>query len=163
MSPGHGTVRREFRTGLSVATPVSYSGEHWYEDPMTDDARAASASLYERLGGEMALMEAVDVFYSKVMADSVTRPFFEDLDMAAQTRKQLAFMARAFGGPKEYEGRDLRSAHAKLVREKGLSDVHFDAVAGHLEATLRELEVAEGLISEALTIVASTRAEVLGR
>ena len=161
MSPRHGTVIR-VKTGVSVAVRVSYSDEHWYEGPMTD-VKAASSSLYERLGGEMVLMEAVDVFYSKIMADSVTRPFFEDLDMAAQTRKQLAFMARAFGGPKEYEGRDLRSAHAKLVREKGLSDVHFDAVAGHLEATLRELEVAEGLISEALTIVASTRAEVLGR
>ena len=120
------------------------------------------ASLYEKLGGEAAIMAAVDLFYEKVMADELTRPFFRGLDMAAQTRKQVAFMTRAFGGPAEYEGRDLRAAHAGLVK-RGLGDAHFDAVARHLEATLRELGVAEDLVAEALTTVGGTRSEVLNR
>jgi hemoglobin len=120
------------------------------------------ASLYERIGGEGAVMAAVDLFYRKVLADPLTRPFFETLDMAAQTTKQVAFMTWAFGGPDRYKGRDLRAAHAGLVKE-GLSDRHFDAVAGHLQATLQELGVSPGLIQEALGIVASTRKEVLNR
>ncbi len=120
-------------------------------------------SLYERLGGETALMAAVDVFYGKVLSDELTRPFFEALDMPSQTRKQVAFMSWAFGGPNEYKGRDLRTSHAALVRDKGLTDAHFDAIARHLEATLRELEIEDELIKEALAIVASTRAQVLGR
>lgn len=120
-------------------------------------------SLYERLGGENAVMAAVDIFYEKVLADDVTRPFFEGLEMSAQTKKQVAFMTRAFGGPAAYQGRDLRTAHADLVTKKGLSDVHFDAVARHLDATLRELGVAQDAIDEALAIVSSTRDEVLGR
>lgn len=120
------------------------------------------ASLFERIGGETAVMAAVDRFYEKVLDDELTRPFFEDLDMGAQSRKQVAFMTWAFGGPQEYRGRDLRAAHAKLV-QRGLTDAHFDAVARHLEDTLRELEVAPELIDKALGIVGSTRSEVLGR
>jgi hemoglobin len=120
------------------------------------------SSLYERLGGEAAIMAAVERFYAKVLADDRTRPFFENLDMQDQTKKQIAFMSWAFGGPIELKGRDLRVAHAKLV-EKGLGDVQFDAVAGHLEATLKELGVADELVAESLAIVAGTRSEVLGR
>jgi len=121
-----------------------------------------SAPLYERIGGQAAVMAAVDLFYEKVLADDLTRPFFAGLDMAAQTKKQVAFMTWAFGGPEEYKGRDLRSAHAPLLK-RGLGDAHFDAVAKHLEATLTELGVARDLIDEALTLVAGTRSEVLGR
>jgi hemoglobin len=120
-------------------------------------------SLYERIGGQAAVMAAVDIFYQKVLADELTRPFFDSLDMAAQTKKQIAFMTWAFGGPAEYRGRDLTTAHAALVHNKGLSDVHFDAVAKHLDATLRELSVPDELIQEALGIVGGTRAQVLGR
>jgi hemoglobin len=122
-----------------------------------------STSLYDRIGGEAAIMAAVDLFYRKVLDDELTRPFFSGLDMMAQTKKQIAFMAWAFGGPSQYKGRDLREAHADLVRQKGLSDAHFDAVARHLDATLTELGIARPLIDEALGIVASTRTEVLGR
>jgi hemoglobin len=121
-----------------------------------------TASLYERIGGEAAIMAAVDIFYAKVLGDPRTRPFFEGLDMAAQTRKQVAFMAWAFGGPTEYKGRNLGSAHASLVA-RGLNDTHFDAVAEHLQATLVELGVDSALIDEVLALVGSTRAHVLGR
>jgi hemoglobin len=125
--------------------------------------RRMAQSLYERLGGQAAIMAAVDLFYQKVLADEVTRPFFDKLDIATQTKKQIAFMTWAFGGPAEYRGRDLRQAHAKLVENKGLGDVHFDAVAKHLAETLRDLGVADPLIQEALGIVGSTRDQVLGR
>jgi hemoglobin len=120
-------------------------------------------SLYERLGGEAAIAAAVDLFYDKVMADERTRPFFAAIDMKAQIKKQRSFMTVAFGGPDEYRGRDLRVAHAALVRDKGLSDMHFDAVAEHLKATLVELGIADPLIGEVLGIVGGTRKEVLGR
>jgi len=119
-------------------------------------------SLYERIGGEAAIMAAVDIFYKKVLADELTRPFFTGLDMDAQIKKQIAFMAWAFGGPAEFKGRDLRTAHAPLV-ERGLDDKHFAAVVRHLKATLEELGVAPALISEALEIVGNVKAQVLAR
>ena len=119
-------------------------------------------SLYERIGGEAAVMAAVDIFYQKVIGDELTRPFFAGLDMDAQVKKQVSFMTWAFGGPQEYKGRDLRTAHAGLVT-RGLSDQHFDAVAGHLAATLLELGVKDELIQEALKIVGGQRSAVLNR
>jgi len=119
-------------------------------------------SLYERIGGEPALMAAVDLFYSKVLDNELTRPFFETLDMESQIRKQIAFMAWALGGPDSYKGRDLRGAHADLVKNKGLTDVHFDAVVNSLEQALQELGVARDLIDEVLATVGSTRGAVLG-
>jgi hemoglobin len=119
-------------------------------------------SLYERLGGEGAVEAAVDVFYRRVLADPRLERFFDDTDMDAQRSKQRAFLTLAFGGPAHYEGRALREAHASLVA-RGLDDGHFDAVAGHLVATLEQLGVSRPLVDEVLAIAGGTRADVLGR
>jgi len=119
-------------------------------------------SLYEKIGGEAAIMAAANLFYEKVLADPLTAPFFGGLDMEGQIRKQMAFLAWAFGGPAEYRGRDLRSAHAGLI-ERGLGDAHFDAISRLLRATLEELGVADDLIAEALRTVNGTRSAVLNR
>ena len=122
-----------------------------------------SQSLYERIGGEAAVMAAVDVFYEKVLANDLTRPFFQTLDMQAQVNKQLAFMSWALGGPQAYKGRDLATAHAHLVKAKGLGDAHFDAIVGCLESTLLELGLERALIDEVLAVVGTTKNSVLGR
>ena len=122
-----------------------------------------STTLYEQLGGEAAVDAAVDLFYRKVLRDESINFFFEHTDMEQQHKKQKAFMTMAFGGPHTYTGKDMRQAHKKLVKEKGLSEEHFDAVAGHLKATLEELNVANDLIHEVLKIVGSTRDDVLDR
>jgi hemoglobin len=119
-------------------------------------------TLYERLGGEAAVEAAVVRFYDKIMADPSIAHYFADLDMSAQIDKQIAFMTMAFGGPTKYTGRDLRTAHAKLVA-RGLGDAHFDAVAGHLAETLDELGIAPDVKSEVLAIVGGARHDVLGR
>lgn len=121
----------------------------------------SSASLYERLGGEAAVEAAVVRFYEKVMADPSLAGYFENLDLGAQIQKQIAFMTMAFGGPHKYSGRDLRTAHAGLVK-RGLGNAHFDAIAQHLSDTLDELGVAREVTDEVLKIVGGTRADVLG-
>jgi len=120
-----------------------------------------SDSLFDRIGGEGAVNAAVDIFYRKVLADDSIAHFFEDTDMDEQIAKQKSFLTMAFGGPNEYTGADMRKAHAPLV-EKGLNEAHFGAVAGHLQATLEELGVAEDLIGEVMAIAGSTHDDVLG-
>ena len=119
------------------------------------------SSLYERLGGSAAIEAAVALFYDKVLKDPILKGFFEKVDKARLRRSQIAFMTMAFGGPHKYTGQKLRAAHAPLVKN-GLSNKHFDAVAGHLVATLKELGVKQDLIDEAVGIVATTRGDVLG-
>jgi len=119
-------------------------------------------TLFERLGGMAAIDAAVDIFYQKVLGDSAINGFFANVDMGKQRAKQKAFLAYAFGAPVPYSGKDLTEAHAHLVSD-GLNDGHFDAVAGHLQATLEELGVAPELIGEVMAIAGSTRDAVLGR
>lgn len=119
-------------------------------------------SLYERLGGEAAIEAAVVRFYDKVLDDPSLKPFFASLPMDKLIGKQIAFMTMAFGGPHEYTGKDLRTAHAGLVA-RGLDDSHFDGVANHLVATLRELGIAQPLIDEVVAVVGPTRADVLSK
>lgn len=104
-------------------------------------------------------MNLIVGFYARVMADDSLRPFFEDLDMDAQSRKMIAFMAHASEGPEEYRGRGLREAH----RDLALEDSHFDAIATHLRAELQSLDVDDALIARVIALVESTRAEVLNR
>lgn len=120
------------------------------------------STLFEKIGGKDAVMAAVDIFYKKVMSDERIKHFFDGIDMDAQRRKQILFLTMAFGGPNNYDGRDMRAAHAKLV-ENGLNDSHFDAVLEDLGATLVELKVPDELIQEAAKIAESTRADVLGK
>jgi len=119
-------------------------------------------TLYEALGGHEAIFACVGSFYEKVMGDPTLAPFFAHMDMRAQSDKQVAYLTMALGGPTRYTGRDLRTAHAKLL-ERGLSDVHFDRVAEHLRTTLHELAVPEDLVSRVLLAVDGLRADVLGR
>ncbi len=119
------------------------------------------STLFEKIGGEGAVDAAVDIFYRKVLADDSISHFFETTDMAAQHAKQKSFLTMAFGGPNNYSGTDMRTAHAPLVA-KGLNEDHFNAVAGHLQATLEELNVPADLIGEVMAIAASTKDDVLG-
>ncbi len=120
-----------------------------------------SDSLYEKLGGQAAVNEAVNIFYRKVLQDKSIEQFFVNTDMATQMTKQKAFLTMAFGGPNHYTGKEMREAHAPLVA-KGLNEAHFGAVAGHLQATLEEMGVAADLVAEVMAIAGSTHDDVLG-
>jgi len=127
---------------------------------MSDSMQATP--LYERIGGKDAINAAVDIFYGKVLTDDRIKHFFDDTDMDAQRNKQKRFLAYAFGAPVKYDGKDMRSAHAHLV-ERGLNDDHFNAVAEDLVATLKELSVPQTMIDEVVTLLETTRDDVLGR
>jgi hemoglobin len=149
------TLRGRF---AAKATLVSRSD--WaYRDP---EVPMTEPTLYERLGGEAAITATVGMFYERLMADPSIAPYFADLDMDKQINKQIAFMTMAFGGPHNYTGHDLRTAHARLV-SRGLGDDHFAAVAGHLQDTLVALSVPTPLIGEVMSIVGSTKSEVLSQ
>ncbi|MEI7949482.1 MAG: group 1 truncated hemoglobin [Gammaproteobacteria bacterium] len=115
------------------------------------------ASVFEAIGGAAAVDAAVDIFYRKVLGDPLISKFFDSVDMDRQTAKQKAFLTMAFGGPNHYTGHDMRNAHKHMK----LTDVHFNAVAGHLQSTLAELNVPQQHIDTIMGIAASTHDDVL--
>ena len=113
--------------------------------------------IYDRIGGAPALQAAVDAFYDRVLADPDLRGFFSNLNMKALKFKQRAFFAQALGGPAEYRGRDMRTAHARFK----IAQKHFDKVAGHLVDTLQSLGVDQETIGEIVAVVAPLAADIV--
>lgn len=120
------------------------------------------ASLFDQLGGEAAVDAAVEIFYRKVLADYRINRFFDNSDMERQAAKQKAFLTMAFGGPNDYSGKDMRTAHARFVK-MGLNDSHFNAVMEHLSATLVDLSVPPALIAQVMALAETTRTDVLNK
>lgn len=157
-------VRADEKADQAAARPESGTADSQISPfAPADDARAESKSrsLFERLGGDGTVETAVDLFYSKVIADATLKPFFDGVDMDSQSFMMRMYLTGAFGGPQGYNGRSLREAHKKLVEEQGLGASHFDAFAGHLKATLVDLEVPAELIDEVTALAAATRDDVL--
>ncbi|MCX6021302.1 MAG: group 1 truncated hemoglobin [Chloroflexi bacterium] len=117
-----------------------------------------TAPLFERLKGEVGLAAIVDDFYTRVLADPLLQPFFAATDMKAQRRHQALFLRRATGGPAGYQGRSMAQVHAGLH----LTDQHFDAVCGHLDAALQHASVSGADRSGVQDILERLRGEVVG-
>lgn len=114
-------------------------------------------SVFERIGGEVAVNAAVDIFYRKVLSDDRISHFFDTVDMEAQHAKQKAFLTMAFGGPNNYTGQDMREAHKHM----DLTEEHFTAVAEALVGTLNDLEVPQAEIDEIVGVAVSVKDDVL--
>ena len=82
--------------------------------------------------------------------------------MDRQIDKQKAFLTMVTGGPNQYTGRDMKSAHAVVVA-KGATDRHVDLVIKHLAETLASLDVPANLIEQIGAVAESVRDDVLGR
>lgn len=121
-----------------------------------------NVSLFERLGGQAAVNQAVEIFYRKMLCDERVSYFFDDIDMDKQILKQKGFLTMVFGGPNQYSGRNMREGHRHLL-EKGLNDSHVDIVLEHLAATLKELGAHENDIAEVISVANSVRSDVLDR
>ena len=114
-------------------------------------------SIFDSIGGAPAVQAAVDGFYARVLADPALGPVFAGVDVDRLKGHQRAFMAAALGGPQLYAGRDMASAHAGL----GITGAQFDAVVGHLVATLTALGVPDVTIGEIGAALLPLRADIV--
>ncbi len=119
-------------------------------------------SLYDEIGGAAAIDAALDRFYPKILGDPRVSPLFAGVDMPHLKKHAHAFLTLAFGGPNQYQGRDLRAAHRRAVSQ-GLNDTLFEVFMGHFRATLDELAVPAPKIAEIVKIAEAGRNDVLNR
>lgn len=133
--------------------------------------------LYDRLGGEERIAQIVDDFLARALADprvnwerqGVTRGGFgfgrnrsvswnpTPQNVATLKKHMTQFLSVATGGPPEYDGKDMVSAHADLR----ITNSEFDAAVGDLKASLDRLQVPEREQKELLAIIESTRPQVV--
>lgn len=119
--------------------------------------------LWDRLGGEPAVKAVIHDFVVAAAPDKAVN-FFRDgkFKLDAKGVEQLEqylveLVSATTGGPLKYTGRDMKSAHAGMK----ITDAEFDALAGHLIATLKKYKVPQAELDELVGIVASTRKDIV--
>lgn len=123
---------------------------------------ADGKSLYDRLGGKQAIRSVVDQFVTNVLADASIQPFFaitaNEPGRAEKLKGHLTEqICQVTGGPCEYKGRDMKTAHVNMA----ISDKHFDALVNALVASLDQHKVGAGEKTELLGILGPLRAAIV--
>jgi hemoglobin len=100
-------------------------------------APAAPKELYDRLGGQLAIVAVVDDFINRVAGDKRINLRFLNTDIPRLKILLAEFVCNATGGKCNYTGTDMETAHAgmELVQDE------FDALVEDLSATLDKFKV----------------------
>ena len=133
-------------------------------------------TLYDRLGGEAGIRRIVDDFVERALEDprvnwarkGVTYGGWFRPDKSVEwtptpenvkelKERFVQFISVAAGGPSEYDGRPIKSVHAKMQ----IAESEFEAAIGDLKATLDKLRIAPEIQKELLAVFESTRPQVV--
>ena len=120
---------------------------------------AAEVSIFEAIGGEPALVEVVDDFYDRVLADPRLAGFFAGANMPKLKGRQVEFFAAALGGPDIYTGGSMRDVHAG----RGISQADFDQVAYHLVQSLAAAGAPNETIAQIATAIVPLAGDIVSR
>jgi hemoglobin len=124
---------------------------------LNDEFMSSEQTLYERLGGEGTISKVVDAFYERVLADERLAPLFEDTDMNSLRAHQTQFLSSVTGGPGEYTGADMQTAHRHL----GIEREQFALVAAHLRESLEAFDVPEEDVDDVMAAVADLEDDIV--
>jgi hemoglobin len=120
-------------------------------------------TLWNRLGGETAVVSVVHDLVAAAAKDpkvNFDRGGKYKLDDAGVTKleKQLVdFVSSVTGGPRKYTGKDMKTVHAGMK----ITEAEFNALATDLVDVLKKHNVAQKEIDELITLVASTKKDIV--
>ncbi|MBI2311518.1 MAG: group 1 truncated hemoglobin [Betaproteobacteria bacterium] len=117
------------------------------------------ASLYQRLGGELAIRAVVDDFVANVASDARINGQFARTDIPRLKRLLVEQICAGTGGPCTYTGRDMKSAHAGM----GVTDAQFGALVEDLVKTLDKFKVPEREKGELLGVLGPMKGDIVTR
>ena len=118
-----------------------------------------SETLFQKYGGKKTVSQIVINFYQKLMADENLKKFFTNSDMKVLISHKTNFISQALGGPKEYTGLDMKTAHQGMK----ISQEDFNGVAGHLKKTLEELNVESQDVDTIIGVVAPLSEHIVSK
>lgn len=120
---------------------------------------AADKLLYERLGGKAAIQAVVGELWNVVAADARINGRFKNTKPEAFGSQLADFLCQASGGPCQYKGKDMKSAHAGMK----LTDAEFTALAEDTTKALNKFKVPAKEQSEVIGLLASLKGDVVNR
>lgn len=124
---------------------------------MHEQRAEGAQSDYERVGGGAAIRIVVDRFYELVLGDPQLAAYFTDTDLPRLKRHQVLLISQVLGGPADYDGRELRHAHAGME----ISRQHFRLVVAYLAQALTEAGVDDEIIARVGATLAATEEDVV--
>jgi hemoglobin len=116
-----------------------------------------AGTLFDAMGGESVLHAAVDVFTDIVIADPRINFTFADADLAKFKKLLYEQLCQLSGGPCTYTGRDMLSAHQKLM----INTAEFDALAEDLYIALGKSGVPYRLQNKLMAKLAPMKRDIV--
>ena len=114
-------------------------------------------SLYERLGGIGAIKAVVGDFAGRVLADERVNKKFAKSDAPRLVLHLEEQICAATGGPCEYTGKDMKSAHKNMKVTEG----EFNALVEDLTASLNAFNVPSREQNDLLTALGSMKGDIV--
>ena len=118
---------------------------------------AQEKPLYERLGGKEAITAVVDEFAGRVLADARINQKFAKSDPVRLKSQLVDQICAATGGPCQYTGRDMASAHLNM----GVTEGEFNALVEDLVGALDKFNVPAAEKDELLGKLAPMKGEIV--
>lgn len=114
-------------------------------------------TLYERLGGEESLRKIVNDILDRNLNNPDIGHHFQKVDMNRLKQLVFEFFSMGIGGPHQYTGRDMRTAHVNLnITEKDFLRGNDDILLA-----LEENGVGEAEKNEVIAILNSMKSDVV--
>ncbi|OGS90502.1 MAG: hemin transporter [Gallionellales bacterium GWA2_60_18] len=114
-------------------------------------------NLYDRLGGKPALNAVVGELWSVVAADSRINGRFAHTKPEVFGAQLVDFLCQASGGPCQYTGHDMKSAHTGMM----LTDAEFNALAEDTIKALDKFKVPAREKDEVIGMLGSLKGDVI--
>lgn len=129
------------------------------EQKPVGDAKTAEApkKLFDRLGGKAAVEAVIDDFLGRVAGDERINAGFAVGHVPRVRQRLVELVCAATGGPCTYSGRAMDVAHAGMK----ITNAQFDALVGHLVATLDKFKVPAAEKGELLALLGPMRSSIV--
>ncbi|MCX7738660.1 MAG: group 1 truncated hemoglobin [Hydrogenothermaceae bacterium] len=121
---------------------------------------SADKTLYEKLGGKQAIDAVVVELINKMMKDQQLGKYCKGFDKEKVERnRQLvaSFICKATGGPCDYKGRDMKTAHEKLK----ISEKNWGRFVDLTKETLDQFKVPADVQKEFLAAVSPLKESIV--
>jgi hemoglobin len=129
----------------------------------TARAQASQPSLYERLGGAYSIATVVDDFIERLLVNATLNANPAIREARARVPKAglkfhvTALVCQVSGGPCQYTGRTMKESHQHL----NITQAEWDAMVADFTATLNKFNVPQREQQELITIVGSTKNDIV--
>ena len=119
----------------------------------------AEEPLFFRMGGEAKLKPAVEQLVEIMLEDERINFVFAQTELSKFKHLLYTQLCELAGGPCIYDGRDMRTAHAKLP----ITNAQFNALAEDLYIAFDRVGVSYALQNEMIALLAPMQREIVKR